>query len=387
MTRHFRTHQILAIVVLAATAVWVLTGDFARLGSDAVAEAPREAASAPAPGSSLRKVRIASPELRDYARQIRVSGVTEADKISVLAARTSGIIRDLAVEDGTVVVTGDVLMSLDGPEKFAAVETGQALVAQRKAQSDAAEALAKTGEGARIAADTARADLAAAQAQLREAQSEVEQLDVIAPFDGVVDDVSAEQGSWVQLGAEVATILSLDPLVVRGEISERERGAVRPGTPASVRLATGAEIGGQVRRVRNQASETTRTFQIEVEIPNPDAGIPAGMTAEILLRAAEVPVAMVPRSVVTLGSDGAVGVRIVGPDDVVGFLPVVLVDDTPDGLAISGVPAGTRIIVAGQDLVSEGDRVVPVTDEGGAAAGEAPVTAADKDRAPDGGKL
>ena len=242
MTRRFRTNQILAVIVLAATAVWVFTGEFARLGSDAVAEAPAAEAQAPAPEDDRRKVRVATPALRSYARQIRVSGVTEADKGSVLAARASGIIRDLAVEDGTLVATGDVLMRLDGPEKLAAVETGKALVAQRQAQSAAAEALAKTGEGAKIAADTARADLAAAQAQLRLAESEVEQLDVVAPFGGVVDDVVAEQGSWVQLGDEVATILSLDPLVVRGEISERERGAVRPGTTASVRLATGAGL-------------------------------------------------------------------------------------------------------------------------------------------------
>lgn len=378
--RRFRLHQILAVLVLAVTTLWVLTGEFASLGSHAEtqpadAPAPTSPAAAPAGTPGVRRVLVTVPDVAPYARIIRVAGVSEADKTSVLAARTSGIIRDLPVEDGAAVAAGQVVAALEGPEKLAAVDTGKALVIQRQAQSRAADQLAKTGEGARIAADTARADLAAAEAQLRAAQSEAEQLDVIAPFDGVIEDVAVEAGSWVQVGTEIATLLSLDPLVIRGGLSERDRSAVVPGAAADVEFATGDHAVGVVRHVRNRATDLTRTFEVEVAVPNPDRKLPAGLSAELRLGAVPLPVVTLPRSAATLGADGTIGLRTVGADNRVGFLPVTIVDDTPSGLAVGGVPDGTRVIIAGQDLVTEGEQVEPVTAPAAAASGSGSETA------------
>jgi multidrug efflux system membrane fusion protein len=66
---------------------------------------------------------------------------------------------------------------------------------------------------------------------------------------------------------------------------------------------------------------------------------------------------MLPRSVVTLSGRGDLGIRILRPDDTVGFVPIDLIDDTPRGLVLGSVPEDARVIVAGQDLVSEGEKV------------------------------
>ena len=87
--------------------------------------------------------------------------------------------------------------------------------------------------------------------------------------------------------------------------------------------------------------------------------MPAGMTAEITLRAEPTDSVVLPRSVVTLCDDGDLGIRAVDKDDKVVFFPIDLVDDTPTGLVLAGIPADARIIVAGQDLVTEGDRSKP----------------------------
>jgi multidrug efflux system membrane fusion protein len=353
-----RLHQVLAFVVLLAAAAWVLTGKFSHIGSERA-----DAEEAPAPQGAdateppRRTVLVAEPETVRYSRSIRVAGRTEPDKTSVLAARDSGIIRALPAVDGQSVSTGTVILSLDGPEKLAAVETAQALLAQRQAQANAAESLLARGEGAKIAADIARAELAAAEAQLREAEAAVERLDVVAPFAGTMDDVAVERGSWVQAGTAVATILALNPVVVRGEVSERDLANVRVGTPATVNLTSGAAVEGRVRYVRPQASPQTRTFQVEVEIPNRGGNIPAGMSAEILLHADPVSAVVVPRSVVTLNADGALGVRTVVDGDEVAFVPVAVIDDTAEGLVVDGVPEGAKVVISGQDLVVDGETV------------------------------
>ena len=162
------------------------------------------------------------------------------------------------------------------------------------------------------------------------------------------------------LGGEVATILSLDPVIARGEVSERDLGYLKIGDKANVRLVSGQVAEGTVRYISRDASTATRTFRVEIAIPNGDGAIPAGMTAEITLAAKPTDAIVLPRSVVTLSNKGDLGIRAVGKDNKVAFFPIDLVDDMPNGLVLGGIPADARVIVAGQELVAEGDVVQPV---------------------------
>ena len=81
------------------------------------------------------------------------------------------------------------------------------------------------------------------------------------------------------------------------------------------------------------------------------------MTAEIMVKSEAVQAVKLPRSVVTLDPAGNLGLRILKGDGTVGFVPIDLIDDTPEGLILSGVPEDAKIIVAGQDLVSDGEAV------------------------------
>jgi membrane fusion protein, multidrug efflux system len=164
----------------------------------------------------------------------------------------------------------------------------------------------------------------------------------------------------VQQGAPVATLLALDPIIAVGEISERSLGSVKIGGKAQVRLVDGRMADGTIRYISKEANAQTRTYRVEVAIANADTSIPAGMTAEVMLWAAPVKAIQVPRSVVTLSQDGDFGVRGIDKDNKAFFLPVTLIDDATNALVLTGVPDGTRVIVAGQDLVKDGETVTPV---------------------------
>ena len=158
-------------------------------------------------------------------------------------------------------------------------------------------------------------------------------------------------------GGQVATLLSLDPVVVKGEVSERDLRYVRTGDKAEATLVNGQDVSGEVRYISRESTPATRTFRVEVAIPNADERIPAGMTAEITVRAVAADSVILPRSVVTLSAKGDLGIRAVDKDGKVAFYPIDLVDDTTNGLVLGGVPADARVIVAGQELVTEGEVV------------------------------
>ena len=358
----FRFHKVAAIAVLVATGAWMLTGEFSSVGSAAPDEADRVVTEARTERPPRLVAVVDAPRVV-HARTIQVSGRTEANQRAVLAARVAGIVQELPVRQGENVEAGDLVMRLDTEGKEAAVETARQLLAQRETEFAATERLVDSGNLPRLQLDNARSALASARSQLEAAEAEVGRLEVRAPFPGIVDRVRPEVGSSVSQGAEIATLIRLDPIIAVGEVSERDVGFVRRGQPASVRLVDGRVIDGEIRFVSRDASAQTRTFRVEVAIPNPDAEIPAGMTAEITLRAQPVESVMLPRSVITLSAKGDLGIRGVDSSENVVFHPIDIVDDTPTGLYLAGIPVSVRIIVAGQELVTEGERVNAVPAE------------------------
>ncbi|MEO8530426.1 MAG: efflux RND transporter periplasmic adaptor subunit [Deltaproteobacteria bacterium] len=366
MSSFFSAHRILSLVVLAAAAGWVGTGEFAAVGSGEAATTEEAEATTPVETKPLlRTVGAVVPVFIDHAREIRLSGATEADKDVVLAARASGIVAKLNVKQGAEVTANDLVVELEGPEANAAVATAKAGLAQATQQLDVGEKLFANGSLPELEITSRRANKAAAEAQLAQANAALDRLLLRAPFSGVVDSVAVEPGEWVQAGTPITTILSLNPILVKAEISERDISNVKVGSKALVRLVDGTEMEGTIRHLSHQASKDTRTFVAEVALPNADRAISAGMTAEVTLYAEPIPAIVVPRSVITLSENGEIGLRVVGADNLAQFQRVDLIDDTPDGIVVSGVPKNVRIIVAGQDLVRNGDEVI-VTEQAAA---------------------
>lgn len=361
MARFAASHRILAVVVLIAAGAWVLSGEFAAVGTQTSAgSATAEAPPVAEPAVILRTVAVVTPVFAEHAREIRVAGVTEADKQAVLAARANGIVAELGVVQGDDIVEGALVLRLDGADATAAVARAQSALAQSQEQLQVGETLFARGSLPEMEITARRAAETAAKAALSEEQATADRLLLSAPFAGVVDSVDVDLGEWVQAGTPIATVLSLDPILVKAEVSELDVGYVAVGGSATVRLVNGTEMVGTILHVARQASAQTRTFVIEVALPNPDRMIPAGMTAELRLAVAPQPAVIVPRSVITLSDEGVIGLRVVGPDNLAQFVPVVLIDDTNAGLVVAGVPTGVRIITAGQDLVRDGDQVIVV---------------------------
>ncbi|WP_374393131.1 efflux RND transporter periplasmic adaptor subunit [Tabrizicola sp.] len=352
-------HRIAAFCVMVGAAAWIATGEFSSVGSAQTAEG-KESPTPETPTETAPLVRTVSavePKFVDHAREIRLSGITEADKRTDLAARAEGVIASLALSKGGMVKAGAVVMVLEGPETVAQEEIAQIALAQKERDLEVAEKLFKGGSTSESALTNARSARDAAQAELNRAQAAADRLRLKAPFAGIVDSVSVELGEWVQTGTPVATILSLDPILVKAEVSEVDLSSVSVGSTAKVRLVNGTEMDGTVRLVAREASAQTRTFPVEIALPNPDLTLPSGMSAEVSLFAAPTRAVVVPRSIITLAEDGQLGLRVVGDDNLAQFAAVKIIDDTPDGLVVTGVPEGVRIITAGQDLVSNGEKV------------------------------
>ncbi len=117
-------------------------------------------------------------------------------------------------------------------------------------------------------------------------------------------------GQWVGEGGPVAELVDMDPMVVRVPVPERYVRFVEPGKEAALRFpgtAEGEEFSGTVRAVIPQGDRRSRTFPVEVAVPNPEGSVLAGMACEVEFPAARAEERLlVPKDALVLGSGGAV---------------------------------------------------------------------------------
>ena len=153
------------------------------------------------------------------------------------------------------------------------------------------------------------------------------------------------------MGDPVASLVDLDPVLVVGQVSERDIGRLQVGGSGVARLMTGEKVEGRIRYIAKVADPVTRTFRVELEVANPDAALRDGITAEVVLPGPSVLAHRVSPAVLSLGDAGDIGVKIVDADQTVRFLPVQIVEQGEDGLWLLGLPDQVTLITVGQDFV------------------------------------
>ena len=352
-----KASRLLAVGLVAGAALWIGSG---YLVHDDHAES--EAAIRPSESKAAPAFRVAVITARqaEHSRKLVLSGRTEADHKMMAVARASGLVAKLNVRRGDRVKKGDVIAVLSDEAREAQVAQARALVLQRKAELDAKRRLAETGAVARLDLVNIEAQAKAADAALAAADAEAERGSVIAPWAGVITDVPVQLGQQMSSGKEVAQIVALDPMLAVVEVAERKLGGVKVGEPAAIRLVTGETAQGHIRFVSKSATPATRTYRVEVEVPNADGAIPDGITCEVALKLKAEPATKIPRSALTFSSGGDLGVRAVDGAGKVVFVPVAIAEDEQDSMWVSGIADGTRVIVQGQDFVREGESVAAV---------------------------
>jgi multidrug efflux system membrane fusion protein len=157
-------------------------------------------------------------------------------------------------------------------------------------------------------------------------------------------------------GQACATVVELDPMLFIGTVPEARIALAKTGLDATIVTVTGQTVAGKVSYIASTADEATRSFPVEIEIPNADGKVLSGVTATATVTLGTLPAHLLPQSVLTLDDDGALGVRTV-KDNVVSFYPVTIVSDSREGVWVTGLPGKVDVITVGQEFVTAGQTV------------------------------
>ncbi|HEX6861146.1 MAG TPA: efflux RND transporter periplasmic adaptor subunit [Caulobacteraceae bacterium] len=349
----WKSNYVFIVAVVAVLLLFfVMRGIFG--GHDREANATENAAAA-RKADPLVQTALIAEQVKPYAVVMR--GRTEAARTVVVRAETAGVVAAVPAREGAMVGRGAVLCRLEVDSRQATLDQARANQKSRELQRQASAKLAEKGYRSPTQVLQDQANLDAASAAVRQAEVALEQINVRAPFSGVFDHRDAEIGTYLSPGQPCGTVIELSPLLVVGDVSESEIASARVGAPAVATLVSGETLSGRVRYVARDADPQTRTYRVEIEAANPGLLARSGMSAEVRLNAGAGPAHLIPETALVLDSAGRQGVRYVLPDNRVGFAPVRVIDEAPQGVWVIGLRGPVRLITVGQSYVSEGQKV------------------------------
>lgn len=354
-----RSTYLTATVIAVLIALWLLSGQINSdppVASSTIAErnSQRQAQRVDdAPTRVRGRIIRASPQLR----HLRIRGKTQNKRTVKVRAEIAGSIVERPVERGSRVSAGDLLCRISLEDRQASLAESQAALKQAHLEHQGRMELLSRGLQSETLVAQAKARLAQAQAELKRSQLNLARLQVKAPFAGIVEDVHQEVGDYVARGAECATIVDLDPMLLVGRVAEKDVLQVKVGGEALGVLSNGARVSGLVSFVGQQNDPQTRSYPLEVQIPNLDYRLRSGVTTDILIPVTEVMAQKVSPALFALDDAGLIGVRTVNAVGRVEFNPVEIIREDQDGVWVAGLPEMTTVITVGQELVVPGELV------------------------------
>ena len=337
--------------------LWVATGVF----NSQAAQAP---ASDIVDKPTTPRVRVSQSVASERDATVVIRGRTQAKNEVDVRAEVEGVVQAIHFDKGDRVKKGDTLCEIRLNDRGAKVAQAAALVAQTQKELQVAQDLYKQGFRSKTQLAQSEAAYAQAQAGLATMNVALANTRIKAPFDGIVDDRYVNAGDYMRPGDKCEMVIAPEPFLATGTVSEQDVGGISLGDPATVKLVTGENVTGKVSFVADRADQMTRAFRIEVQLPNPDAKLRDGVSAEINIAVKKVKAHHISPGIMVLSDKGAVGVRVV-QNGLVAFMPVRVLSEDPTGAWITGLPNTVNVITVGQEFVNDGQRVEPVFDRSG----------------------
>jgi RND family efflux transporter MFP subunit len=289
------------------------------------------------------------------------------------------------IQQGDRVAEGDVLATVDPEQYQDSVDSAQASLAS--AQADLANARANWErtqnlyaeqsatatdyDNAKQQYESALASVNSAAAQLDSSRDDLSYTDLTAPMDGVVLTVDVEVGTLVSPQTTGFVLADTSSVKAVFGVPDTTLGDVSVGDTLGVTTASipDTTFDGIVTSVAPSADSSTRLFQVEVTLPNPDGRLLVGMVASLRLDqgpgAGGVPTVPVDALVRGAGDPKGYAVFVLVPgaqDDTVRLTEVAIGQVLGNRIAItSGIAAGDRIVTVGMNTIVDGQqvRVVP----------------------------
>ena len=323
-------------------------------------------------------VKTAYPKVGGAGQTLALPGTLQGYVQSPIAARASGYLKRWHKDIGSVVKKGDLLAEIDAPEidqqlSQAVAARQQAAASLQLATSTMArwEALRKKDAVSQQELDERRSAAAQARANLAAAEANVERLRqtqgfkrVVAPFAGVITRRNVDTGDLIDAGGGAGRTMFVlsqtDPLRVYVNVPQTYAQRVKPGQEVNVTQSEllGQVFKGKVARTSAAIDPSTRTMQIEVTLPNREGLLMPGAYVQVSLPLQASKVLTIPTNALMIRGKG-MSVAVVDAQGRITLKPVKIGRNYGVNLEVlEGVTTEDEVVLNPSDSVNDGDQVI-----------------------------
>lgn len=302
------------------------------------------------------------PEKIDVS--VNLSGHIESKDVIQLVPQTDGIVKEIRVQQGTLVKAGDIILVLDEKDKQAEFRRAKQLVSQRRTELNTSNELFKSGDEASTANNQAKTALEDALSQLERAKNSLDYTNIRSTIDGYLDRLNIKKGDYISPQIRLGSIFNDKDFIVVFSAPQKSIQQISVGKKVIVTL-DGKKIEGIVSFISNIANPETKTYYGEINLENFDKDflmkmIGAPVQAKIIFD--EVNGIKLKDSAAYIDDNGKLNVKIVGENSKVASMPVTLFDNDSEGMTWFGSSQFTadkdiNVIVRGAGFLNDGDEV------------------------------
>ena len=326
-------------------------------------------ADSPSAEEAEQFVRIINVEVEEVAPEsftqtIPLTGVVQAMQDVTVSAEESGVVRRIVRDKGTDVRAGQALLRLDDQILAAQVQTAAAQAElAREVWERRRRLYEEDGIGSEVSYLEAKYGAEQAEGSLIALQERLARTTITAPITGILDQRLVEVGTMVSPGTPVARVVQIDPVKILAGVPERFALDVSPGAQASIEfdVLEGERFDGTITYVGATVDPGSRTFPIELTLPNPGQRIKPEMVANIRVvqRVLENAIVIPQDAMVRVESGYVVYVAEgEGSTASASARPVTVEATQANQVVISeGLVQGERLVVVGQQQIADGDQV------------------------------
>ncbi|MFP6808441.1 MAG: efflux RND transporter periplasmic adaptor subunit [Pseudomonadales bacterium] len=346
--------SLIALFFAFGMVTWLFSGDIASNKVTAAESGGPEGTIASTNVPLVRGVESVAVS-RDLYLDVR--GQTRANRLVEVRSEVAGIIEAVPGEKGKHVKKGDLLCQVAIDTRRSDLSEALASLKSTQLEYDGIQDLNQRGLQSEIVLAKAKAELEQSRSRAKRAELELQKTRIVAPFDGIVETQPVEVGYYLSPGAACVTLIELNPVLVTGQVAERNIAGIKLGDDVQVELITGQNYVATVNFIGRSPDGATRTYPIEASIDNPEESIRAGLTATMRVPIGTEYAHLISPASLVLDDSGVVGVRIVDQQNIVRFKAVKIVSEGASGVWMTGLPSQIRLITVGQEDVFEGQLV------------------------------
>ena len=237
---------------------------------------------------------------------LRAIGSLKAVNGVAVSTDLPGIVAQVAFQSGAAVKKGDLLLQLDSQQEAAQLRSAEARCDLAKLNLDRQKELVASGAVSQSNLDTAATEHRQAAAAVDEARVLIARKNIVAPFAGRLGIRQVDLGQYLNVGAPIVQLESIDPIYVEFAIPQQNLDQVSTGKPVRLKVAGLGEESflGAVTAIEPRLDEATRNVMVQGTVVNPAGKLRPGMFVQVEVLLAEQDVLSIPASSVSYAPYG-----------------------------------------------------------------------------------